>query len=72
MGRKARLSTAPQLRKQIKYYSFIISYNSLNILRFDFLTTVLVLYDCFKVPMRISYGVDFLGPEIKLKIDIFE
>ena len=61
MGLKVRNRNAPVLRKKIVIDSFIIAYNSLYILRFDFLTSVLVLYDCFKVPMKISFGLEFLG-----------
>lgn len=40
---------------------FTLSYYSVNRIRFDFLTCVLVLFDCFLVPMKNSFGLDFVG-----------
>ena len=40
---------------------FIISYYSVNQLRFDFLTCILVLFDCIMVPIKNSIGLEMLG-----------
>ena len=45
-------------------YRCVLSYYSINRLRFDFLTSVLVLYDCFMVPFKNSFGVNHLNKEI--------
>ena len=39
---------------------FIIDSHNINVLRFDFLTCILVLFDCFIVPMKSSFGLEFI------------
>lgn len=49
-----------------------MSYYSVNRLRFDFLTSVLVLFDCFMVPFKNSFGVEHLNTEIYEVIYLIE
>ena len=42
---------------------FYIHSNSINILRFDFLTCILVLFDCFFIPFKITFDLDEFGDE---------
>lgn len=51
---------------------FIISYYSTNIRRFDFITCILVLYDCFMIPFKNSFGLDFISDPAKERVQYFE
>jgi len=66
-----RRSTQLPIKKQVEH-PFIISYYSVNRLRFDFLTCMLVVFDCFLVPIKNSFGLDYLDLQIQQRIHIFE
>ena len=51
---------------------FIISCHNVNLYRFDFLTCVLVLFDCIIVPMKNSFGLDFLSQDSKDRLHFLE
>ena len=40
-----------------KQWDFIISFNSVNRIRFEFITCLLVLYDCIMLPFDIAFDI---------------
>ena len=63
---------AEMVQRKYDFSCFIISKENVHALRFDFLTCVLVLFDCFLVPMKSSFGLDFMGQKTKENFQILE
>ena len=51
---------------------FVWDLQSISRLRFDFLTCILVLFDCIMIPMKISFGLDFVGKKNKNVIEYLD
>ena len=51
---------------------YVMSYHSVNRLRFDFFTCILVLFDCIFIPFKVSFGLQFMGQKAKSQIEIVE
>ena len=61
-ARKGTIYDSSILTRENSHW-YIISYHSINMLRFNFLTCMLILYECIMTPLQISFGLQFLDSE---------
>lgn len=58
--------------KNIKIPCYIIKHDSINKLRFDFITCIFVLFDCFFVPISSSFGLTIFDRRTLEVLEIIE
>ena len=70
--KSAAYSVDHELHEDVYHNDWIISYYSMNSLRFEFLTCILVFYDCFMVPFKYTFGGNFFDERTALILDVID